>query len=190
MVWNLFLSKVVLVWGKARSHRAPNLDCRGAESPGWFDVLPKSSAQDLIHEQVCCHDEAASHQLPITAAFWIIWIVSTQKHLNLTQNLVQIYCSTCSDILNAMATQHTCSLSGAHWLVQWCRHYSHICIPVHSPWLPVYIHVRQTIFVMLIMAGLFLDRPLIYVSICVCVCMYKHIEWLHLSLNTLNCNNL
>ena len=28
------LSKVILVLGKARSNRAPNLGCRGAESPG------------------------------------------------------------------------------------------------------------------------------------------------------------
>ena len=31
-----------LVLGKARSRRAPNLGCSGAESPGWFDVLPKN----------------------------------------------------------------------------------------------------------------------------------------------------
>ena len=35
------LSKVILVWGKARSCRAPNLGCGEAETPGWFDVLPK-----------------------------------------------------------------------------------------------------------------------------------------------------
>ena len=39
-----------LVWGKARSHRAPNLGCRRAESPGWFDVSPKNSAWDMMHE--------------------------------------------------------------------------------------------------------------------------------------------
>ena len=37
-------SKMILVLGKARSCRAPNLDCREAESPGWFNVLPKNSA--------------------------------------------------------------------------------------------------------------------------------------------------
>ena len=36
------LSKVILVLGKAGSCRAPNLGCRGAESPGGFDVLPKN----------------------------------------------------------------------------------------------------------------------------------------------------
>ena len=35
------LSKVILVLGKARSHRAPNLGCWGTESSGWFDVSQK-----------------------------------------------------------------------------------------------------------------------------------------------------
>ena len=35
------LSKVILVLGKDRSCRAPDLGCRGTESPGWFDVSPK-----------------------------------------------------------------------------------------------------------------------------------------------------
>ena len=36
------LWKVILVLGKARSHRAPNLGYKGAESPGW----------DMMHKQV------------------------------------------------------------------------------------------------------------------------------------------
>ena len=32
-------------------------------------------------------------------------------------------------------------------------------IPVHSPWLPPYINVMQTIIIILAMAGLFPDRP-------------------------------
>ena len=60
---------MILVLGKARSHRAPNLDSREAESPGGFDVLPKNSAGEVMHEQAHCHDEAANHQLPIAAAF-------------------------------------------------------------------------------------------------------------------------
>ena len=39
-----------------------------------------------------------------------------------------------------------------HWRVQWSCHCSHMCIPVHSPWLPGFI-------VILTMAGLFPDRP-------------------------------
>ena len=45
----------------------------------------------------CC-DEAANHPLPIAAAFWIIWIVPVEECSSLTQNLMQISCSTCSVI--------------------------------------------------------------------------------------------
>ena len=94
----------------------------------------------------CCQDEAASHQLPITAAFWISWKVSMQECSSLMQNLMQIHCSTCSVILNVRATKYTCSLNGVyhpHWLVQWSGHCSFMCIPVHSPWLPGYIDVTN-----------------------------------------------
>ena len=82
----------------------------------------------------------------------------------LMRNLMQICCSTQSIILNVTATQYTCSLNDVyprppHWLIQWSRHCSHMHIPVHSPWLPGYIDVAQTILVILTMAGLFLDRP-------------------------------
>ena len=147
---------VFLVWGKARSHRVPNLGCSWAESPGWFDVLPKNSAQYVVHEQVHCHHEAANHQLPIAVAFWIIQTVSMGECSNL--NLMQIHCSIHSVILNEMATQYTCSLNGVYhlcWLVQWSHHCSLICIPVHSPWLPDYIDTAQTILIILTIAGLF-----------------------------------
>ena len=98
------LSKVILVLGKARRHRAPNLDFRGAEFPGWFDVSPKSSARDVMLEQVLCSDEAANHQWPIAVVFWIIWIVSAEECSSLTQNLMEICCCTHSIILNVMAT--------------------------------------------------------------------------------------
>ena len=41
------LSKVILVLGKDRSCRAPDLGCRGTESPGWFDVSPKKLCRRL-----------------------------------------------------------------------------------------------------------------------------------------------
>ena len=53
-------------------------------------------------------------------------------------------------ILSVMATQYTCSLSGIyrpHWPVQWSRHCSRMCIPVHSPCLPGHTDVVQTILV-------------------------------------------
>ena len=75
---------------------------------------------------------------------------------------MHICCFTCSLILNVMATQYTCSLNSIyhpHWLVQRSRHCSQMRILVHSPWLPAYIDIKQIILVILIMAGLFLDRP-------------------------------
>ena len=89
------LSKVILVLGKAGSYRAPNLGCRGAGSPGWFDVLPKT-----LHEMWCISRHIVVMRLPTTkfptaVAFWIILIVSGQECSSLTQNLMQIHCSTC-----------------------------------------------------------------------------------------------
>ena len=89
-------------------------------------------------------------------SFWIIRIVSAEEWSSLTQNLMQIGYFTCSVILNATATQYTCSLNGIyhpHWLVQWSRHCSHVCIPVHSPWLPGHTNVMQTLPVILTMVG-------------------------------------
>ena len=115
------LTKVILVFGKARNCRPPNLGSRVFESPGWFDISSKNSAQDVIHEWVRCHDEAANHQLPIAAGFWILQIVSVKECSRLTQNLMQICCSTLPVIFNVMATQYTCSLNSVYcpqWLVQ------------------------------------------------------------------------
>ena len=139
---------------------APNLGCRGLSQLG--DLM---FHQRNLHKMWCmsgahCHDEAANHQLPIAVAFWIIRIVSAKEWSRLMQNLMRICCSTCSVILNVTATQYTCSLHGVycpHWLVQWSHHCSHMHIPVHSPWLPGYIDVTQTILIMLTMAGLFPD---------------------------------
>ena len=152
----------------------PNLGYTAAESPGWFDALPKNSAQDVMYEGAHCRDAAANHQFPIAAAFWIIWIVSTEKCWNLTQNLMQIYCSTHLVILNAMATQCTCSLNSVyhpHWLAQWSRHCSHMHFPVHPPWLQGYINVTQTILILTV-AGLFSGQTF-YAHIYT----HTHTEW-------------
>ena len=93
IVWNPFHFKSDFSFGKAGTHRAPNLGVGRPESPGCLDVSPKTSAQDVMHEWACC-DEAASHQLPIGVAFWIIWTVSTEGCSTLMQNLMQICCST------------------------------------------------------------------------------------------------
>ena len=87
------VSKVIFILEKARSWKVPNLSFREAKSPVLFDVLPKHSSRDVMHEWACC-PEAASHQLPMAAAFWIIQIVSAGECSSLTQNLMQMCCST------------------------------------------------------------------------------------------------
>ena len=77
------LSKVILVLGNTRNHRVPNLGFKAAESPGWFDVSPKISAQDAMREQAHCCDEAVNPQLPIAAAIFIV------LHLNRWRTLGQ-----------------------------------------------------------------------------------------------------
>ena len=60
---------MILVFGKARSLRAPNLGCRedGAESLGRFDVSPKKLCMRRDAWVGRCRDEAANHQLVIVA---------------------------------------------------------------------------------------------------------------------------
>ena len=103
---------------------------------------------------------------------------------------MQMHCSTHSVILNALATQYTCSLNSIyHWPVQWSHHCSPMHIPVHSPWLPGYIDVMQIILAILTTAGLFLDRPRMYICIgsqctylgiedwrVICTCLYIYIR--------------
>ena len=146
MVWYLLPFKYDLVLGKARSCRAPNLGCRGAESPGWFDVSPKNSTWNVMHEWAHSHDKAANHQFPIAVAFWIIWIVSMEEcsslMQNLMQSLLQIHCSTCSHF--------ECNSHTVHIFTQW-----HLLPPltstvksslfthVHSSLLPLAARLHQ-----------------------------------------------
>ena len=144
MVWNLFPFKGSLVLGKARSCRAPNLGCRGH----WVTWVIWCFTKNLCTRRDAWVGALSwwSCQSPVahSCAFRIIWIVSVEECPSLTQNLMQVYCSAHSVILNVTATQYTCSHSSVycpHWLVQWSRHCSHMHIPVHSPWLPGYINV-------------------------------------------------
>ena len=105
-VWNLFPFKGDFSFGKSQKSQGPNLGCKGADSPGQFEVSQKKTARDVMHERAGCHAEAANHQLPRAVAFWIIWIVSVEDCSSFTPNVMQIHCSTHSVILNEMAT-HT-----------------------------------------------------------------------------------
>ena len=72
-----------------------------------------------------------------------------------------IPCSTCSVILmqwphNPRAHSVGSTTPTDQYFEVLCLH---MCIPVHSPWLPGCINVTQTVLFILTTAGLFLDRP-------------------------------
>ena len=101
--------------------------------------------------------------MPIAVALWIIQIVSVEESSNLMENLMHFCCCTCSVTLNVTATQYICSFNGIyhpHWLVEW-SHCSHVHIPVHSPCLPGYIDVEQTVLIVLTVAYFF-QTDLVY----------------------------
>ena len=182
MVWNLFLFKGDFSVGNSQKSQGTK---SGLSHLGNL-IFCKNLCTRHGYEQMCCCFGAANHQLPIAVALWIIQIVSAEECLSLKQNLMQIHCSTCSVILDAMATQYTRSLNGIycpHWLVKWSHHCSLMHIPVRCPWLPGYISVVQTILIILTMAGLFPDRPcynsvLLTVVIMLCIRSQEHICFL------------
>ena len=143
----------------------PNLGCRGAESPGWFDVLPKNCTRhDAWAGMLSGH--IVVRKLPVAHSCGLLShqnnVCLMQKCSSWMQNLMQIHCSTRSVILKVTATQYTHSLNGLyrpHWLVQWSHPCSRMRIPVHSPWLPGYICMIQVTLIILTTTCLFPDRP-------------------------------
>ena len=135
-----------------------------------------------MHKRVHCCDEVASHQLHIAVAFWIIWIVCTEECSSLMRNLMQVHCSMHSVILNVMTTQYTWSLKGVyhpHWLGRWSHHYSRIQHMYSSPLsLAARLHQGHANCSHYINNSWTFPRQNIYV----CICMYTHIIYLHISI--------
>ena len=144
----------------------------GLPEHGSISKDSQPSLKGLCHTFICAALIVLSPK-----ALWIIQIVSLEGCSSLTQNLMQIHCSAHSVTLNVTATQYSCSLNGVycpHWPYSVvstsgsCRR-SRMHIPVHSPWLPGYTDVTQTIFIILTMTGTFLDRP--------CIITYVNSNW-------------
>ena len=99
----------------------------GLPEHGSLSTDSRPSLRHSCHTFICTALIASSPK-----DFWIIQIVSLEECSSLMQNLMQICCSTHSVILDAIATQYTCSLNSVycpHWLVQWSCHCSRMCIP-------------------------------------------------------------
>ena len=94
------------------------MGCEEAKSPQWFDVSPKNSARDMMHEQEYC-DEAAHHQLPIAGAFCIIRIVPMGRMFKLNSKFDAD--SWLYSLSHFECDGYTCSLYGVclhYWLVK------------------------------------------------------------------------
>ena len=160
------ISKVILVLGKARISRASDLGCKGMSHLS--DLM---FGQKVLQETWCMSECIVMMKLPITVAhscgllthlniscrgmfkpnakFDVDSLLYLLGHFDWDRHTVQVH---------MLTQQHL----RPHWLVQWSRHCSHMFIPVHSPWLPGYIDVTQTILIILTMVGLFPHRLCIY----------------------------
>ena len=107
------LSKVILVWGKARSCRAPNLGCSGAESPEWFNVLPKNLCTrcDAWAGALLCW----SCQSPVAHS------LSLLNHLNsFCRGMFKFNAKSDSDLSLYLLSHFECGGHTVHMLIQWC----------------------------------------------------------------------
>ena len=108
----------LLIAARTRSTFSGALLVAGLPERGSLPTDSWPSLKSLYNTLICTALIALSPK-----TFWIPWIVSTEECSSLKENLMQIHCSTRSVILNAMATQYTCSLNDIycpHWLEQWC----------------------------------------------------------------------
>ena len=166
-VWNLFPFKGDLSFGKAKSHRAPTLS--------WGDLSHLGDlmfCQKTLHKMWCMSRYVArlwwSCQSPVAHSCSLL-SPPNSFHRGMSKLNAKLDADSLLYSLNHFEwdghTVNTHSLNSIyhpHLLVQWSHHCSHVCIPIHFPWLPGYINVMQTLFVVLTMAGLFTDRPHIY----------------------------
>ena len=154
MVWNLFPFKSDFSFGKSQMSQGTKSVLYWIWVTWVIWLSPQISVRAMMPEQAHCRGEAASHQLPIAAAFWVIQIVSAEECANLSENWMQICCSTQSFWIWWPHSTH------AHSMASMAPRTSIVtsslfmlCIPVHPPWLPGYVGVAQTVLVMVAMAG-------------------------------------
>ena len=133
--------KVILVLRKVRSHRAPNLGCRGTESPGWFDVSPKNCSR---HDAWVGMLSWWSFQSPVVHSCCLL-----NQSNSLCRGMFKLNAKFDADSLLYLLSHFECdghtvhihaqSIASTTPLTSRSRHCSCMCIPVHSPWLPGYI---------------------------------------------------
>ena len=130
----LSLSTAILSLGKARSHREPNLGCRGADRPGWSDDLPKKKS---LHES--CR---------MGRRIVVMKLICSLGHCECDGHTVHKLHQRCLT---------------ADWLALWESDSSRMNSKVSSDWLPSYIKATRPVLKIFKMAGYFPDSPRILV---------------------------
>ena len=126
------LSKVILVWGKARSHRVPNLGCRGLSHLGDLTFH-----QNTLQEQWCISGWALqwwSCQSAIAHSCGLL------NHSNSFHGRIfKLYATFHTDLLLYSLTHFECDGHTVHMLTQW-----HLPPPLTSTVkLSLFMHVHS-----------------------------------------------
>jgi hypothetical protein len=127
------LAKAILALGQARSRREPIQCCRGADRPGWCDVLPKKS----LHES--CR---------------------MGRHIVVLKLICLLGHCECDGHTVHKLSQRRLT---ADWLAPRQSDCSWMHSKVSSDWLPSYIKARRPVLEIFKMAGYFPDSPRIYI---------------------------
>ena len=167
MVWNLFSFKGDFSFGKSQKSQGNKSGLYG----GWVTWVIWCFAKKLCRRRdawmgvllwwSCQSPVAHSCGLLIIQIFWSSRIFFLKKNI---QAWCKIWCRFIVLFTQSfwMTWPHSNMLTQQHLLpplLQWSHHCSRMCFPVHSPWLPGYTDVVQTILILLTIAGPFLDRP-------------------------------
>ena len=171
VAWNLFPFQVILVLGKARSPKAPNVDCRGAE---WVTWVIWCFAKKLCMR----HDAWVGTSSRWSCQSLVAHSCSLLNHPNgFCGGMFKLNAKFDADSLPyslshfecGMATQYTCLLTGIYCSPLTSTVKSSLFTHVHSrPLSLAAINVLQTVLIILTMAGLFPDRPRILFKLFEC----------------------
>ena len=143
---------MILVWGKAKSHRAPDLGCRGLSHLRDLMFL-----QNTLHEMWCMSRLVVVRKLPVSCCP----SCGLLNYLNSFHGgMFKLNGKFDADsLLHLLILNDGHSVYCPHWLVQWSCHRWHMHIPVHVPWLPGHTHAAQTVLATVTMTGPLPCRP-------------------------------
>ena len=159
------LSKVILVLGKARNGRVPNLGCKSGCQITW-GIWCFAKKLDMKHDARVGALLWWSCQSPVTHS------CSLLNHLNsFHRGMFKLIAKSDGDLFYWLShfecdshTEHMVSQRRLlPLLTSTVKSLFMYALPVHSPWLPGYINVAQTVFILTVV-WLFPGRPHVHFS--------------------------